>query len=480
MSPDATIQSVRDHQAPQWFNDAKLGIFIHWGLYSVPAWAPLGDDPFAMMREHGFGYYLRHNPYAEWYQNTLQYADSPTAAYHREQFGDLAYRDFDRQFEERTADWDPAPWADLFRTAGARYVVLTTKHHDGYTLWPSRHPNPFHPDYGSPRDLVGDLTEAIRQAGMRMGLYYSGGIDWTFTHPTMESMIDFLDMIPQSAEYTEYANAHWRELIERYQPSVLWNDIGYPAAAEIEAIMAEYYQQVPDGVVNDRFQQRKPIRPWLKPIIKPLTPLLSKMMSTGRPTRGVHSDFVTPEYAVYDEIKPYKWECCRGLSSSFGYNALDSEETTLTVTDLTHCFVDIVSKNGNLLINVGPTADGTIVEMQRRPLIGLGAWLATNGDAIYGTRPWVVPQATTLGGHPLRFTQKDETLNAILFERPSGHKVVIPGLQTTGDTQVQLLGHHHPLNAHSSEGKLVIEWPADVPESPAYTLAISPRPTWRG
>lgn len=136
-------QSFDARPVPQWFEDAKYGIFIHWGLYSVPGWAPLEADIRELMATKGPAYWLKHNPYAEWYQNTIQIAGSPSRRHHLETYGpDFRYDDFKPMFNDAARQFDPASWADLFARAQARYVVLTTKHHDGFTLWPSRHPNP--------------------------------------------------------------------------------------------------------------------------------------------------------------------------------------------------------------------------------------------------------------------------------------------------------------------------------------------------
>jgi alpha-L-fucosidase len=482
MSYLPTAESLRQHAVPEWFHDAKLGIFIHWGLYSVPGWAPLEEDPFTIMRTKGFPYFVRHNPYAEWYYNTLQYPDSPTRQYHNATFGEgFDYHAFRLSYQESTTNWDPNAWSKLFAKVGARYVVLTTKHHDGFTLWPTRNPNPFLPRYFSERDLIGELTQAVRTAGMRMGLYYSGGIDWTFHHPQVTSMLDFAAMTPQSAAYIDYANRQILELVERYQPSVLWNDIGYPADANVAELMASYYNQVPEGVINDRFSQRRPPKPWLAPLLKLALPLLMKMMSSSGGMMGntVHADFRTPEYQTFDAIKPFKWESCRGLGSSFGYNRQDTAQSTITPEALIHSLVDIVSKNGNLLINVGPMADGTIPDIQLKPLLGLGQWLAANGEAIYDTRPWVVPQVTTSDNQEIRFTQKADALYAILLGKPRGTKLAIPGLASTADTKATLVDRGARLPSKTMEGKLILDLPTTLGDVPAYAIKITPRPAWR-
>lgn len=170
---------------PRWYTDAKLGIFIHWGLYSIPAFAERTDDDFtAFMRDLGAGKDTGGRvPYAEWYLNALRIPESPTARYHQATYGkDFSYFDFRAPFDRNAAKVDFADWAQFFTRAGARYVVMVTRHLDGYPLWPTTVANPHTPaDYRSSRDLVGDLTRAVRAQGLRMGLYYGGGLDWTFT-----------------------------------------------------------------------------------------------------------------------------------------------------------------------------------------------------------------------------------------------------------------------------------------------------------
>lgn len=173
----ATIDSLNQHPLPQWFDDAKLGIFIHWGLYSVPGWAPLEMVDFKKPD------FLKKNPYAEWYYNTVRIDGSPTQVYNKQHYGaGHDYYSFAETFDSESQKWDPDTWAKTFKAAGAKYVVLTTKHHEGFTLWPSATPNPTLPAarQHATRDLVGALTASVRKQGMKMGLYYSGGFDWTF------------------------------------------------------------------------------------------------------------------------------------------------------------------------------------------------------------------------------------------------------------------------------------------------------------
>jgi alpha-L-fucosidase len=462
---EATSASLGQHPVPTWFEDAKLGIFIHWGVYSVPGWAPtsageLGEVPF----EEWFA----NNSYAEWYLNTMQINDSPTQRYHQDTYGgNVDYYDFAETFNEEVEKWDPDAMAALFSDVGARYVVLTSKHHDGFTLWPSRVDNPHLPaaHQGAQRDLVGELADAVRARDMRFGVYYSGGVDWSFKPTVITNLRDLVAAVPTDSAYTAYADAHWRELIDRYKPAVLWNDIAYPSAAKRRQLFADYYNAYPEGLVNNR---------WSTP-----TELQQAAAEGGGLTNAdVHADFTTPEYAQYESITPEKWESTRGVGHSFGYNRNEGLEDMLTVDELVDSFVDIVSKNGNLLLNVGPKADGTIPAMQAERLRGLGNWLAVNGEAIFETRPWVEAEGKTSGGIDVRFTQKDGTVYAVLLDTPAGSQVVIENLHAAEDAQVELLGHGEALSWQQNGRHLVIELPGEVSDAVAHALRIRPTP-WR-
>lgn len=433
---------------PDWFDDAKLGIFIHWGVYSVPAWAPTTGELEAVLEEHGWEYWFANNPYAEWYANSMKIEDSATADYHTETYGvDVTYGDFAADFNEAISAWNPDAWADLFAEAGAGYVVLTTKHHDGFLLWPSDTPNPFIEGHMASRDIVGELTEAVRERDMRMGLYYSGGIDWTFNDLTITSFETLLQAINQSEAYEQYATAHWRELIDRYQPAVLWNDLGYPAVGDLNGLFSYYYEQVPDGVINNRFD-------------------------LGGET-GLHYDFTTPEYAVLEDIDLNKWESTRGLGFSFGYNRNEALEDYLSSDALIVSFVDIVSKGGNLLLNVGPLADGTIPEVQAERLRDLGAWLAVNGEAIYSTDPWRRAAAETDGGVPVRFTQRDGVLYVVLLDTPNSTTFALPLELADGTTVTALGGEDVTWEADGEQVSITVSvWD----EAFAHAFRVDPAP----
>ena len=438
------LESIGKHQMPQWYHEAKLGIFVHWGPYSVPAWAPpsgeLGKVPFAV--------WFKVNPYAEWYLNTMKIKDSPTWEHHVSTWGaDFRYEDFIPVFLKESRKWKPEQWAALFEETGARYVVFTTKHADGYPLWPTAVKNPhLKVDHlAAERDYVGELTKAVRARGMKMGTYYCGGMDWSFVPDAVQTMGDVFRTIPQSEEYVRVADAHWRELIARYQPDVLWNDISYPKAGDFTGIISDYYNRNPQGVINNRF---------------------------GRGNN--YADFTTPEYTNFKTIVAKKWELCRGLGFSFGYNQAEGPEHMLAPAELVHLLIDIVSKNGNLLLNVGPAADGTISALQLERLHALGQWLKVNGEAIYGTSPWIRPEARTTSGEEVRFTRKGEVLYAILLARPKNASVAIEELRPSPGSEIRLVGKEGTLAWTQEGANLVIKMPDSLLESYAYALKITP------
>ena len=433
---------------PQWFDDAKLGIFVHWTAAAVPAFAPVADSPFDLAAGGGgWEEAMRCSPYVEWYQNSIAIEGSPAALHHAEVHGSRPYDDFVAQFLAGHGGWQPEPWADLFAQAGAHYVVLVTKHHDGVLLWPSDTPNPHKERWASERDLVGDLAAAVRARGLRFGTYYSGGLDWTFGGLPITDLAAMFRAIPQAPEYLAYADAHWHELIDRYRPDVLWNDIGYPAAADLDGLFERYYAAVPDGVVNNRFD-------WI-----------------AQTSGSLHCDFTTPEYSTAGDPNR-KWESTRGIGTSFGYNRFEPDASYLSPDELVRMFVDVVAHGGNLLLNVGPTAEGVIPWVQAQRLLALGWWLRANGEAIYGTRPWHRTDGITGEGHDVRFTTKDQAVYAIVCGTPSSDRIELD-LAPHAGADIRLLGHHAPLIWTAKGDGCVVTLPGRPAESPALTLRIA-------
>ena len=480
---DATAESLSRHAVPEWFAGAKLGLMIHWGPYSVPGWAERSGNIQDLWAKNGPAYHFKHNPYAEWYRNTIQIPGSTGQRHHIETYGrDFPYENFESQFAEGSAKTDFSAWADLFAPAGARYAVLAAKHMDGYLLWPSRHANPHRPSYQSKRDLVGDLTQAVRARGLKMGLYYCGGYDSFFNATVIHDLLTAVTAIPQSREYAHYVTAQLTELIERYQPSVLWNDIAYPAGADANELIAFYYNTVADGVVNDRWakgrlpqgRMGKTLFASLLRTVSVLWPVLPRSWRRMQMLPAAHSDFVTPEYEVRHEISERKWEAVRGLGHSFGINHAELEEDMLSSGELVRLLADVVSKNGNLLLGIAPEPDGAFSEPQTRRLAELGDWLAVNGEAIYDTRPWVRAEGRTLDGVPVRFTSNDDAVFALLLGTPSQARVVIEGLHGGEHTRVNLLGCAERLTWEPSERGMVITLPGSLGSSPAHALRVSP------
>ncbi|MGA7343266.1 MAG: alpha-L-fucosidase, partial [Terracidiphilus sp.] len=218
--------------------------------------------------------------------------------------------------------------------------------------------------------------------------------------------------------------------------------IDWPKTGRPMQVEADYYNAVPDGVVDDRFGIK-------------------------------HADFISPEYQKLDKISAKKWEECRGLGRSFGYNRAEGEAETIAPADLIALLVDIVSKNGNLLLDVGPEDDGTIAPVQMERLKALGAWLQQNGEAIYDTVPWERAVGKTAEGDDLRFTRKGNDLYATILGTPKARTATIDGVAARPDMQVTMLGDAGPLDTKAAGGNLQVTLPEHLPGSYAYVLKLA-------
>lgn len=419
-----TETSLEGHQAPYWFQGAKFGIFIHWGVYSVPAWAPVGKQ------------------YAEWYWDQMQDPANPTYAYHRDTYGeDFAYDDFIPRFTARK--FDPRAWVELFRDAGAQYHVLTSKHHEGFALWDTKVSDRNAVRMGPKRDLVKELFEASRRYApeLHRGLYFSMPEWFNPDNPWMGHAPRnpyTLEPVPYTG-YTagkdyvrDYQAPQMLELIHGYDPEIIWCDIG--GVNDSLHVLAEYF--------NHAKNRARPI----------------DVTVNNRSGIAFH-DFTTPEYTTYDNTVVAKWESSRGLDPfSYGYNRATPDDAYMTAEEVVHSLVDIVSKNGNFLLDIGPRADGTIAPILQTRLRETGAWLKVNGEAVYDTTYW---SRMAQLGEDLRFTVRpNEAFYIHSLTRPGAKLTVEAPVPIRPGDKVTLLGHDRPLTWTVGKGALVI----DVPE----------------
>jgi alpha-L-fucosidase len=268
--------------------------------------------------------------------------------------------------------------------------------------------------------------------------------------------------------------AHVRELIDRYAPSVLWNDISWPGGGNLAELFAYFYNKVPDGVVNDRWREvTAPQGAVSKSLVRvggrlielvwPLIPARRKRLTFATPQ---HCDFRTPEYEMLHTVSDRKWEMCRGVGRSFGANREEPPEDIIGETELIQMFCDVVAHNGNLLIGVGPRPDGTVPDSQRAPLQGLGEWLAANGEAIYGSRPWVMAESSTSDGTPMRFTKSGEGVYALVLGMPAGRRVTLQGIDAASVRRVRLVATDELVDCSPAPGGgLTISLPERLPLS---------------
>jgi alpha-L-fucosidase len=440
-----TWESLDSREIPGWFDEAKFGIFIHWGVYSVPAYGP--TDEKVLIHE-----------YAEWYRHWMTKPDHPTYSFHRQRYGaDFTYPEFAPMFEAEL--WEPEAWADLFTRSGARYVVLTAKHADGFCLWPSEESwNWNSVDVGPHRDLVGDLAAALRKHELKVGLYYclfEWGNPWYPDH--MKKFVE-RRVMPQL-----------HDLVNRYKPDLVWGDgewVDHSDVWRTREFLAWLFNESPvreHVVINDRW---------------------------GKETRSQHGGYFTSEYGGFhsiDDLASQKWEECRGLGTSFGYNRMERVNDYMSEREVIHLLVRTVSKGGNLLLNIGPRADGRIPPIMEERLLQLGAWLKVNGEAIYGTRPWVTAlnsgkaaEGTNVAyeaeSEEIRFTRKKNNLYAIALGWP-GDQLVLKGIPLTGESAVTLFGWDRSLPVQMKGKQLTVDLsqirPEDLAGEHAFAFKIA-------
>jgi alpha-L-fucosidase len=334
----ANWESLDNRPVPQWFKDAKFGIFIHWGVYSVPGWSSKGN-------------------YAEWYQQGLQTTDTARMKFHKAKFGNRGYYDLANDFKAEL--FNPDDWAKLFEQSGAKYIVLTSKHHDGFALWPSREASKTWGfawnavETGPHRDLLGDLFRAVRKTSVHAGMYYSL---YEWFNPLWKSDRDKF--------VREHTWPQMKDLINTYQPEVFWTDGDWDAPAETwksQEFLAWLYNESPVKdrvVVNDRW---------------------------GSGIRFHHAGIYTPEYQPDLDFEDHYWEESRGMGYSYGYNREEDAWDYNSTQSLVLQLIDKVSRGGNFLLDIGPDEHGKIPPIMQERLLGIGDWLKLNGEAIYGT-----------------------------------------------------------------------------------------------
>lgn len=467
-------------QTPDWFRDARFGIFIHWGVYSVPA----------------FG--------NEWYSRNMYLQGSPAYRHQVARWGPeskFGYKDFIPMFTAR--HFDPDAWVDLFRRAGARYVVPVAEHCDGFPMYDSDLTPWNAARMGPKRDVAGEIARSTRAAGLHFGASSHRAEHWWWYDGGMQFDADVRDpayaglygpaaprnlpgagsagdpdpnhlerWLPPDRAFLDDWLARTTEIIDKYHPEILYLDwwVGQPAFQPYLQRLAAFYY--------DRGAEWK-------------TGVVLTYKEHAFPENTALLDI---ERGKMDQLRLLPWQTDTSVSiHSWGYVENDSYRDARSLIDE---LVDVVSKNGNLLLNVGPKSDGTIPEEARRVLGAMGDWLSVNGDAIYGTRPWLLygegpttePANATLGSdvksytaEDIRFTQKGGALYATALGWPPAGQLAIHTLWkgtpylAAPIAKVVLLGSRAPLHWEQTPTGLVIDLPAVKPNDIAYVFRINLR-----
>lgn len=442
---EADWESLKDFRVPEWFRDAKFGIFIHWGVYSVPGFAN------------------------EWYSRNMYEPKNEAFTYHRNVFGPqskFGYKDFIPMFT--ASKFDAGGWIELFEAAGAKYVVPVAEHCDGFAMYDSDMTRWDSAEMGPRRDIAGELMRAARAAGMHYGLsshraehwwwYGVGrGYDSDVNDPRYAGLYGpaapralpadpqgsvphpshLENWFPPNREFLDDWLARTTEIIDKYQPELLYLDwwTSAPAFEPNMRKMAAYYY---NSAKRDGYAAAVTYK--------------GEQFQSGTALFDI-------ERGKLDMLRLEPWQTDTSVSiHSWGYAQDDQYRTAKS---LTQDLVDVVAKNGNLLLNVGPKSDGTIPDEIRDVLLGMGGWLKVNGEAIYGSRPWKYfgegPTMNVTGeksenpnrkwtAEDIRFTTKGETLYAIGMERPGNGTVLIKTMYegtpylTQPIARVELLG----------------------------------------
>ena len=452
--------SLATFTVPEWYQDAKFGIFIHWGLYSVPA----------------FG--------NEWYPRNMYKQDTKEFAHHVATYGPqsrFGYKDFIPRF---TAErFDARRWVALFKAAGARYVVPVAEHHDGFAMYDSDMTRWNAAKLGPKRDVIGELAAAARAEGLVFGLSSHRVEHWWFFDegrtfdsdvrdpafadfygPAVSQKTSEAKQTPPDARFLDDWLARCAELVDKYRPQLVWFDwwIAQPAVHPyLQKFAAFYYNRGTE---------------WK-------TPVAINYKKHGGESFPDTAGVLDIERGQLAGMRTLFWQTDTAVSkNSWGYvENHDYKTSDALIDDL----VDIVSKNGALLLNIGPKADGTIPEPEERILREIGGWLAVNGDAIYGTRPWTTygegPTAVVEGpfadtkrvaftDRDIRFTRKGETVYAIALAWPDSGMVDIKTLARDAVSAPREIASVEALGSPT-----VVQWTRDR-EALHIRLGASPTP----
>ena len=451
---EATWESMKQYEVPQWYEDAKFGIFIHWGVYSVPAYRN--------------EWYPR-----EMYQKGHKSYDHHLQTYgHQSQFG---YKDFIADF--KAENWDPDAWARLFKKSGAKYVVPVAEHHDGFPMYDCSYTKWDSVEMGPRRDVLGELGAAIRRQGMKLGAsshraknwnYYFYDIDFDTSDPRYSGLYGKVHPHdePASREFIEDWYARTVEIVDKYQPDLMWFDFGFepPEFEPWRRKFAAYYY-------NKAEQWGTEVAINYKHNAFPSWAAVLDLERTKR--RGIREQFWQTDTSVC-------W-------SSWGYIRNHKYKSVDSLVDE---LVDIVSKNGCMLLNIGPKSDGTIPQEQQSILLEIGKWLDVNGEAIYGTTfwrtygegstqvAWREKKQKAFTAEDIRFTSKGDKLYAIVLDWP-GEQLTIKTLGSKSQLcsqkiiDVTMLGvGEKPAYTRDEEG-LKITMPAQRPCDHAYAFRVT-------
>ncbi|KAF2111424.1 glycoside hydrolase superfamily [Lophiotrema nucula] len=441
---EPTYESIYTHDSPDWYDNAKYGIFIHWGVYAVPGWGNSGDN----------------ETYAEWYWwNLNQGPDTSDQTYehHRNTYGpDVVYDDFIQDF---TADeFDPKEWVDLFADAGANYFVQVSKHHDGYAIFdlPSNVSLRTSVAQFPHKNLLKELFDAAEQyqPQLHKATYYSlpewfhpdykkyGFSSWpggNATNPYTNETLPYTGYIPVSDYVTDIIVPEMNALATM-GIEIMWCDIGGPNKTT----------EFASNWFNNLAAQNR------------------QALMNAR--CGLPGDFDTPEYARYSGVQPRKWETSQGMDPfSYGYNRATPASEYMNATVIVQSLVDIISKNGNFLLDIGPQANGTIIDIEQKNLREAGKWIKSHAESVFNTTYWhVTPQE----GDSVRFTTTLDAFYIHVLEKPNSTLVLNSPIPWIEDDEVTVVGGNMSgtvVPSYQAGGRAVLNVSKEVADADQYT-----------